>query len=114
MADAGTVALPDGLGDMKQVPMLNAWVHDIAMDDLVEHFREGVLLTLHVDMIMKLQTDREFHDLLDRFDVITCDSQIMYFATKFLGTPVRERVSGSDYFPRFYMRHAMIRRSPSS
>ena len=106
MADTGTVALPDGLGDMKQVPMLNAWVHDIAMDDLVEHFREGVLLTLHVDMIMKLQTDREFHDLLDRFDVITCDSQIMYFATKFLGTPVRERVSGSDYFPRFYMRHA--------
>ena len=42
--------------------MLNAWVHDIAMDDLVEHLREGVLLTLHVDMIMKLQTDREFHD----------------------------------------------------
>ena len=43
--------------------------------------------------------------ILDQFDVITCDSQIMYFATKFLGTPVQERVSGSDYFPRFYMHH---------
>lgn len=91
---------------LKRVPMLNAWVHDVAMDEIVENLREGVMLTLHVDMIMKLQTDRDFHALLDQFDVITCDSQIMYFATKFLGTPVRERVSGSDYFPRFYTRYA--------
>jgi len=66
--------------DYKKVQMLNAYVHDVAMDDLVENFDEGVMLTLHVDMIMKLQQDREFYDLLDQFDVITCDSQIMYFA----------------------------------
>ena len=89
----------------KQVQMLNAYVHDISMDDLVEIFTEGAMLTLHVDMIMKLQQDRDFYNIIDQFDVITCDSQIMYFATKFLGTPVRERVSGSDYFPKFYMHH---------
>ncbi|MEM9787479.1 MAG: WecB/TagA/CpsF family glycosyltransferase [Pseudomonadota bacterium] len=89
----------------KQVPMLNAYVHDISMDELVRDFDEGLLLTLHVDMAMKLQQDPEFHAIIDQFDVITCDSQIMYFATKFLGTPVQERVSGSDYFPRFYMHH---------
>lgn len=91
--------------DYPIVPMLNAWVHDVSMDEVVENLREGVMLTLHVDMIMKLQQDRDFHALLDQFDVITCDSQIMYFGTKFLGTPVRERVSGSDYFPKFYMRY---------
>ena len=89
----------------KKVPMLNAWVHDVTMDEVVEHFTCGTMLTLHVDMIMKLQQDREFYDLLEKFDVITCDSQIMYFATKWLGTPVQERVSGSDYFPKFYMHH---------
>ncbi|KPP83955.1 MAG: N-acetylglucosaminyldiphosphoundecaprenol N-acetyl-beta-D-mannosaminyltransferase TagA [Rhodobacteraceae bacterium HLUCCA08] len=89
----------------RKVPMLNAYVHDLSMDDLVAHFTEGLLLTLHVDMAMKLQQDRDFYQIIDQFDVITCDSQIMYFATKFLGTPVRERVSGSDYFPRFYMHH---------
>lgn len=87
----------------RKVPLLNAYVHDVTMDELVTEFREGLLLTLHVDMIMKLQQDREFHEILDQFDLITCDSQIMFFATKFLGTPVKERVSGSDYFPRFYM-----------
>lgn len=91
---------------LRKVEMLNAFVHDVTMDDLVETFREGVMLTLHVDMIMKLQQDREFYELLDQFDVVTCDSQIMYFATHWLGTPVRERVSGSDYFPRFYTRYA--------
>jgi len=107
MADATTApATKPTLGEMKRVPMLNAYVHDVSMDDLVENFREGVMLTLHVDMIMKLQQDREFYDLLDEFDVITCDSQIMYFSTKWLGTPVQERVSGSDYFPKFYTRYA--------
>lgn len=92
-------------GDLKKVPMLNAYVHDVAMDDLVANFTQGAMLTLHVDMIMKLQQDRDFYDIIDKFDVITCDSQIMYFATKWLGTPVQERVSGSDYFPKFYMHH---------
>ncbi len=106
MADGSNMDTSSSLKDRRRVPMLNAWVHDIAMDDLVENFREGVMLTLHVDMIMKLQTDREFYDLLEQFDVITCDSQIMYFATKWLRTPVQERVSGSDYFPKFYTRYA--------
>ncbi len=106
MRDSSNVKPGTQLGNLTRVPMLNAWVHDVAMDEIVENLREGVMLTLHVDMIMKLQTDRDFHALMDQFDVITCDSQIMYFATKFLGSPVRERVSGSDYFPRFYMRYA--------
>jgi len=106
MADGGTMMPGAGLGYLRRVPMLNAYVHDVTMDELVENFREGALLTLHVDMIMKLQKDRAFRAVIDQFDVITCDSQIMYFATRFLGTPVRERVSGSDYFPKFYTRHA--------
>ncbi len=88
-----------------RVQLLNAWVDDVTMDELVETFREGLLLTLHTDMLVKLQHDREFHDILPAFDVTTCDSQILFWAAKFLGTPLRARVSGSDFFPRFYMKH---------
>jgi len=105
MAD-GTATRPVKAGvDYPRVKMLNVWVHDLTMEELVRDFTEGALLTLHVDSIMKLQKDRGFYEVFDKFDVITCDSQIMYFATKFLGTPVKERVSGSDYFPHFYMHH---------
>jgi exopolysaccharide biosynthesis WecB/TagA/CpsF family protein len=85
-----------------RVKLLNVEVDDITMDELADTFREGMLLTLHVDMIMKLQKDREFFELLPQFDIITCDSEILVRAAKLLGTPLRERVSGSDYFPRFY------------
>jgi exopolysaccharide biosynthesis WecB/TagA/CpsF family protein len=95
-----------GLPARGRVRLLNVEVDDVTMDELVESFREGMLLTLHVDMIMKLQADREFWELLPRFDVVTCDSQILYAAARLLGTPLRERVSGSDFFPRFYERHA--------
>lgn len=88
-----------------KVRILNVEVDDISMDELVERVREGVILTLHVDMIMKLQKDREFYHLLPEFDVITCDSQVLATAARLLGTPLRERVSGSDYFPKFYMRY---------
>jgi len=103
MEDSSANPLP--VTRYREVPILNAFVHDVTMDEVVESFREGVMLTLHVDMIMKLQQDREFYDILKRFDLVTCDSQIMYFALKLLGRPVRERVSGSDYFPKFYMRY---------
>jgi exopolysaccharide biosynthesis WecB/TagA/CpsF family protein len=89
----------------KKVRLLNVDVDDVTMDELLERFREGMLLTLHVDMIMKLQTDREFYQAVPRFDVVTCDSQVLFGAAKLLGTPLRERVSGSDFFPRFYQRH---------
>lgn len=89
----------------RKVRLLNADVDDITMDELVENFREGVMLTLHVDSIMKLQKDEEFYRLLPKFDVVTCDSQILVAAARMLGTPLKERVSGSDYFPKFYARY---------
>jgi N-acetylglucosaminyldiphosphoundecaprenol N-acetyl-beta-D-mannosaminyltransferase len=89
----------------RKVRLLNVDVDDITMDELVENFREGVMLTLHVDSIMKLQKDRDFYRLLPKFDVVTCDSQILVVAARMLGTPLKERVSGSDYFPRFYTRY---------
>jgi exopolysaccharide biosynthesis WecB/TagA/CpsF family protein len=89
----------------RRIRLLNVDVDDITMDELVDSFREGLLMTLHVDMIMKLQKDRSFYEILPHFDVVTCDSQILLAASKFLGTPLRERVSGSDFFPRFYEKY---------
>jgi exopolysaccharide biosynthesis WecB/TagA/CpsF family protein len=89
----------------RRVRLLNVDVDDLTMDELVDSFREGMLLTLHADMIMKLQTDREFYEILPQFNLITCDSQILVAAARMLGTPLRERVSGSDFFPRFYTKH---------
>jgi exopolysaccharide biosynthesis WecB/TagA/CpsF family protein len=88
-----------------RVRILNIDVDDTTLDELVDSFEEGMLLTLHVDMLMKLQKDREFYEIVSLFNPVTCDSQILLAAAKMLGTPLRGRVSGSDFFPRFYMKH---------
>jgi exopolysaccharide biosynthesis WecB/TagA/CpsF family protein len=97
---------PEQAAVAERIRLLNVDVDNITMDELLDSMREGMLMTLHVDMIMKLQRDREFWELLPRFDVITCDSQILFVASRILGTPLRERVSGSDFFPRFCDKHA--------
>ncbi|WP_170479730.1 WecB/TagA/CpsF family glycosyltransferase [Ruegeria arenilitoris] len=90
---------------LPRVDLLNIYVHDVDMTDLVSNFTQGTILTLHTDMVAKLQRDTDFLHVFKKFDVVTCDSQILYFALRLMGTPVRERVSGSDYFPKFYMHH---------
>jgi exopolysaccharide biosynthesis WecB/TagA/CpsF family protein len=87
-----------------KIRILNAELDNITMDELLAK-REGTILTLHVDMIAKLQNNRELYDLVRKFDVVTCDSQILAFAARALGTPFKERVSGSRYFPLFYERY---------
>jgi exopolysaccharide biosynthesis WecB/TagA/CpsF family protein len=99
------IAAPPAASARRRVRLLNVEVDDLTMDELVESFHEGLLLTLHVDMIMKLQKDREFYEIVPQFDVVTCDSQILVAAARFLGTPLQGRVSGSDYFPRYYEKH---------
>ena len=90
---------------MSKIRILNVDIDDVTMDELLAR-REGAFLTVHVDMLMKFQKNRAFYEILPNFDVITCDSQIIYFASKLLGRPIRERVSGSDYLPRFYTKYA--------
>jgi exopolysaccharide biosynthesis WecB/TagA/CpsF family protein len=34
-----------------------------------------------------------------------CDSQILLYASRLLGTPLREKISGSDLLPAFYTHH---------
>lgn len=95
----------DRASALRRVPILNVHVHDISMDQLLE-VREGTIATLHVDMLVKLQHDRDFYDNWDTFDIVTCDSQFLYFVLKLMRRGVSMRVSGSDYFPRFYRRYA--------
>lgn len=89
----------------RRVRVLNVYVDDVTMDDLLE-VREGVIATLHVDMIGKLQRDKSFYDIWHSFDVVTCDSQFLFFALKLMRRGVKMRVSGSDFFPAFYRKHA--------
>jgi N-acetylglucosaminyldiphosphoundecaprenol N-acetyl-beta-D-mannosaminyltransferase len=89
----------------KKIPILNIKVDNISKQELLENFTAGVLITPNVDHLMKLQKDREFYELYLKAEYVTVDSQIVKLALKFLGTPVTEIITGSDFFPSFYKFH---------
>src|SRR6516162_6393998 len=80
----------------RKVQLLNVAVDDLSMDELLARLDRGTICTIHSDMLMWLQKDREFYEQSIASDYITCDSQILTFATRFLGTPLKQRLSGSD------------------
>ncbi|MFC2116993.1 WecB/TagA/CpsF family glycosyltransferase [Bacteroidota bacterium] len=58
-----------------------------------------------MDHLMHLQKDEEFYYAYKQADYITLDSQIIRFILKLLGTPVKELITGSDFFPLFCNYH---------
>lgn len=88
---------------MKRVNLLNLDIHNISMIELLEQLRSGgVVFTPNVDHLVKLQKDEEFYQAYQTADYRVCDSQILMYASRFLGTPIQEKISGSDFFPVFY------------
>lgn len=87
----------------KRVNILDVAIDNIGMQELLEKLATGgVVFTPNVDHLVKLQKDREFYQVYQEADYRVCDSQLIMFASRFLGQPISEKVSGSDLFPAFY------------
>ncbi len=89
---------------MKKVNILNISLDNLTTEELLKklNWEGGVVFTPNVDHLMKLQNDPEFYEAYDHSTYKVCDSQILMYASKFLGTPLKEKISGSDLFPAFY------------
>jgi exopolysaccharide biosynthesis WecB/TagA/CpsF family protein len=73
------------------------------MFELLERLKlGGVVFTTNVDHLMKLQKHQDFYDVYQDADYRVCDSKILMYVSRFLGTPIYEKISGSDLFPAFY------------
>ncbi|MGQ4649279.1 WecB/TagA/CpsF family glycosyltransferase [Lyngbya aestuarii] len=90
---------------MKTVKVLNLHVDNVSELEVLENLKCGVVFTPNVDHLVKLQRDTEFYNAYEIADYKLCDSKIIYFVSQFLGTPLKEKISGSDFFPAFYNYH---------
>lgn len=91
-----------------QVNLLNIQLDNLSMQELLTRLSQhgGMVVTPNVDHLMKLQRDPEFHQVYRHSDYVVCDSQVLMQASRLLGQPVREKISGSDLFPAFYRYYA--------
>ncbi len=89
---------------MSTVQILNVSIDNLSTEELLKRLGAygGVVFTPNVDHLMKLQKDQEFYDVYQTCNYRVCDSKILYYASRLLGQPIQEKISGSDLFPAFY------------
>lgn len=88
---------------MVKANILGVPVDNLSMVELMKKLEfGGIVFTPNVDHLIKLQKDQDFYQAYQSATYKVCDSQIVLYVSQFLGTPLKERISGSDLFPAFY------------
>jgi len=66
---------------------------------LVDDGSPHIVVTPNVDHIVKIQNNKNFREIYSHADLVLADGMPLIWASKYLGTPIREKLSGSDLFP---------------
>ncbi len=85
--------------------MLNVWVDNLSMKQLMATLDEGIVFTLNPDHLYHLQRNRDFYDAYRQADFITSDSKYVYWGLGWVGRRIQEKVSGSDIVPNYCAYH---------
>ena len=88
-----------------KVDLLGMDFDNFSKQELLSKLRKGVVFTPNVDHLMKLRRDPDFVSMYQKADFKVCDSQVLMYASKFLGKPLKAKLSGADLFPWFCEYH---------
>jgi N-acetylglucosaminyldiphosphoundecaprenol N-acetyl-beta-D-mannosaminyltransferase len=101
-----------------QIDLMGVKIDDVTMDEavskidaLVDARKPVYVVTPNVDHVVKLQRDAEFRRIYAGAAVVLADGMPLLWAGRFLGTPLKEKISGSDLFPKLCARAAEKGRS---
>ena len=81
--------------------ILNIQVDNLSMYEAMSKVCNGFIVTPNVDHLIHLQKDEDFYNAYQSADYRFCDSQVLIKMSRFLGTPIKEKITGSDFFPTF-------------
>lgn len=90
-----------------RMDFLNTQVDNLTMEEallevdrLIAENRTAYVVTPNVDHIVVMEKDEEFSQLYREADLILTDGKPLIWISKLSGTPIKEKISGSDFFPR--------------
>ena len=91
---------------MARIKFMNTEIDNLTMqealleiDVLVNTTKGAYVVTPNVDHIVQLERGGEIVDAYKHADLILADGKPLLWIAKWYGTPIKEKVSGSDLFP---------------
>ncbi len=91
---------------MSRIKFLNTYVDNVTIDEainiakkLIDEKKTSYIVTPNMDHIVIIEDDDEFAEIYRNADLILTDGKPLIWISKFLKTPIKEKISGSDFFP---------------
>ena len=91
---------------MSRIKFMNTEIDNLTMtealddiDSFIKNKKNAYVVTPNVDHIVQLEYDKELAEVYKNADLILCDGKPLVWISKFYGTPIKEKISGSDMFP---------------
>lgn len=70
-----------------------------AVDKIIKENRASYVVTPNVDHIVQLENNKELQNVYANASLILADGKPLLWIAKWYGTPIKEKISGSDLFP---------------
>lgn len=91
---------------MARMKFMNIEIDNLSMqetleeiDKLIHENKNAYVVTPNVDHIVQLESDKELQAVYENASLILTDGKPLLWIAKWYGTPIKEKVSGSDLFP---------------
>lgn len=91
---------------MSRMKFMNTEIDNLTMDEtlqaidqLIQEDKNAYVVTPNVDHIVQLETSKELQDVYNNASLILTDGKPLLWIAKWYGTPIKEKLSGSDLFP---------------
>ena len=92
---------------MARLRFMNTEIDNLTMgealqkiDELIQEDKNAFVVTPNVDHIIQLECRGELAEAYKYADLILADGKPLIWISKWYGTPIKEKISGSDLFPR--------------
>lgn len=92
---------------MARIQFMNTEIDNLTMDEalaeidkLIRQNRNAYVVTPNVDHLVQLERGGPLCDVYRDADLIVADGKPLIWISKWYGTPLKEKISGSDLFPR--------------
>jgi N-acetylglucosaminyldiphosphoundecaprenol N-acetyl-beta-D-mannosaminyltransferase len=93
--------------NLKRMRFLNTEIDNITMDEALESVDKMIqtgsfhyIITPNVDHIIKLEESPTFREIYKDADLVLTDGMPLIWISKLFKKPIREKISGSDFFPK--------------
>ena len=92
---------------MSRMKFMNIEIDNLTMDEaldridsLIQDNRSAYVVTPNVDHLVQLERGGELNEVYKHADLILTDGKPLIWISKLYGTPIKEKISGSDLFPK--------------